>query len=265
VPLIVQFHGYDASTSSVLERNARRYEQLFEHAPVLFTPSGPMRETLLALGAPPERTHHVPNGVDTSRFRGAAPAQAPPVFLACGRFAEKKGPLLTIAAFAAVRRTHPEARLRMIGDGPLRTAAWHFARGLAVGDAVTFLGEQPPELVADELRRARAFVQHSVLGIDGNSEGTPVAILEASASGLPVVATRHGGIPDAVVDGETGLLVDEHDVEGMARQLARLVTDAELAGTLGRAGRRRMEDHFTIEASVARKWSIIKAALLGDR
>jgi hypothetical protein len=123
-----------------------------------------MEQALLELGARPEKTHYVPNGVDADRFRAGAPAEASPTFLSV---AEKKGPQLTIA------------------------------------ETVIFLGAQPHEVVAEEMRRARAFVQHSVVASDGNNETMPNAILEASASGLPVVATRHAGIPEVVVNGET--------------------------------------------------------------
>ena len=92
-------------------------------------------------------------------------------------------------------------------------------------------------------------------------DGTPVAVLEASATGLPVVATRHAGIPDVVLDGETGLLVDEGDVEGMAAQMIRLADDPELAARLGRAGRQRVCAEFSMEKSIAGLWSIIEGAI----
>jgi colanic acid/amylovoran biosynthesis glycosyltransferase len=88
----------------------------------------------------------------------------------------------------------------------------------------------------------------------------PNAILEASASGLPVVATRHAGIPEVVVDGETGFLVEERDVEGMARQMTRLVLEPGLVAELGRAGRRRMQESFSIDSRIARLWEIIRAS-----
>ena len=261
LPLIVHFHGIDAHSRSILDRYGGRYPRLFDQAVAIITNSRTMERALLDLGARPEKTQYVPNGVDADRFRAGAPAEAPPTFLAVGRFAEKKGPQLTIAAFASVCRTHPEARLRMIGDGRIRGVCQDLAQGLGVGEAVTFLGAQPHEVVAEEMRRARAFVQHSVVASDGNSETMPNAILEASASGLPVVATRHAGIPEVVVDGETGFLVEERDLEGMARQMARLVLEPGLAAELGRAGRRRMQESFSIDSRIARLWEIIRASV----
>jgi len=244
----------------ILDRYGGRSPRLFEQATAIIANSRTMERELLDLGARREKLHYVPNGVDPDRFPAGAPAEAPPTFLAVGRFAEKKGPQLTIAAFASVHRAHPEARLRMIGDGGIRGVCQDLAQGLGVGKTVTFLGAQPHEIVAEEMRRARAFVQHSVVASDGNSESMPNAILEAGASGLPVVATRHAGIPEVVVDGETGFLVEERDVEGMARRMTRLILEPELAAELGRAGRRRMQESFSIDSRIARLWEIIRAS-----
>jgi colanic acid/amylovoran biosynthesis glycosyltransferase len=260
LPLIVHFHGIDAHSSLILDRYGGRYPKLFEQATAIIANSPTMERALLDLGARAEKLHYVPNGVDVDRFRAGAPAEAPPTFLAVGRFVEKKAPQLTIAAFATVHRTQPEARLRMIGDGRLLGVCRDLAQGLGVGEAVTFLGSQPHEVVTEEMQGARAFVQHSVVASDGNSEGMPNSILEASASGLPVVATRHAGIPEVVVDGETGFLVEERDVEGMARQMARLVMEPALAEELGRAGRKRMQESFSIDSRIARLWAIVGAS-----
>jgi glycosyltransferase involved in cell wall biosynthesis len=116
--------------------------------------------------------------------------------------------------------------------------------------------------VAEEMRRARAFLQHSIRASDGDSEGTPVAILEAQASGLPVIATRHAGIPDVVLDGRTGFLVAEGDVNGMAEKIARLGEDAGLAAELGVEGRSHVLERFTMERSVASLWRIIEQVIV---
>jgi glycosyltransferase involved in cell wall biosynthesis len=260
LPMVVHFHGFDVYSRAMLDRYGARYGQLFEQAAALVTPSKAMQQALQGLGAPAEKTHYVPCGVDPDRFCGSAPAEAPPTFLAVGRFVEKKAPQLTIAAFASVRRGHPEARLRMIGEGRLEGACQDLAHGLGVAEAVDFLGAQPHDVVAEEMRAARAFVQHSLVASDGNSEAIPQSVLEASASGLPVVSTRHAGIPEGVVEGETGFLVDERDVDGMARHMEQLVVDPGLAAELGRAGRRRVEEHFSLDSTIARLWDAIRTA-----
>jgi glycosyltransferase involved in cell wall biosynthesis len=185
--------------------------------------------------------------------------------LSVGRFVEKKAPQLTIEAFALAHRVDPAARLRMVGDGPLLEKCRELAKQLLPADAVTLLGTQPHAAIEAEMRRARCFVQHSVEAESGDSEGTPVAILEAGASGLPVISTRHGGIPEVIVEGETGFLVDEKDVRGMATQMTRLIRAPALAAQLGLAARRRIETVFTTERSLDHLWSVIRTCVTGSR
>lgn len=261
VPLIVHFHGYDASVYSILQKHAEAYRTLFREAKAIIAVSRAMQRKLISLGAPAGKVHYNPYGVDCKAFDGSNPAAAPPLFLAVGRFVEKKAPHLTLLAFAEVHRVCPNARLRMIGDGPLWGACRDLARGLQIDHAVTFLGAQPHSIVQEEMRRARAFVQHSVEASCGDCEGTPVGILEAGASGLPVVSTRHAGIPDVIVEGQTGLLVDERDVKGMAAHMLQLIHEPAIAERLGRAARQRIETRFSIEHSIGRLWSIIESCI----
>ena len=261
LPLIVHFHGADVSKHAVLDAYGDRYRRLFGNARALVVVSRAMQRKLISLGAPPAAVHWNPAGVDCDAFRNAAPAAADPTFLAVGRFVDKKAPQLTILAFADVYRRRPQARLRMIGNGPLLDACRDLAGGLGLADAVTFLDAQPHPVIQDEMRRARAFVQHSIEARSGDCEGTPVAILEAGASGLPVVSTRHAGIPDVVIERETGLLVDEHDVRGMADAMVRLVDEPALAGRLGAAARDHVRAHHSMQHSLDRLWAIIASCL----
>jgi glycosyltransferase involved in cell wall biosynthesis len=261
VPLIAHFHGYDASVHSILAEYANRYRVLFRDASAVIAVSRAMRRRLIDMGAPAEKVHYNNYGVDCRGFCGGSPADARPVFLAVGRFVEKKAPQLTLAAFADVIRTCPAARLRMVGEGPLLGVCRDGARRLRIDHAVEFLGARTTPVIQEEMRKARCFVQHSIEASDGDCEGTPNVILEAGASGLPVVSTRHGGIPDAVVEGETGFLVDENDVSGMARDMTRLALNAELAGRIGAAARRRIETEFSVERSIAGLWGIITNCL----
>lgn len=261
VPLVVHFHGYDASVRDVLAEHAEGYLRMFEQAAAIVAVSRAMQRKLIALGAPAEKVHYNPCGVDCAEFSEAEPESAPPIFLAVGRFVEKKAPQITLEAFASAHRSFPEARLRMLGDGPLHDECRALAQKLGINEAVTFLGARPHADVREEMRRARCFVQHSVEAASGDCEGTPVGILEAGASGLPVVSTRHAGIPDVVVEGRTGLLVDERDVRGMAEQMIRLLREPALAGELGRAARLHIENNFSSERSDGRLWAIIESCV----
>ena len=121
------------------------------------------------------------------------------------------------------------------------------AEQLDLGERIRFLGVCSQAEVAALMRQVRVFVQHSLVAADGDSEGNPVAVMEAQLSGLPVVATRHAGIPEVVVDGQTGLLVDEGDVQAMAAAMERLLQDSALCVRFGTAGRRHVEQRFTLE------------------
>ena len=123
------------------------------------------------------------------------------------------------------------------------------------------LGRCPHSEVGALMQQARAFVQHSVRALSGDSEGTPVAVIEAGASGLPVVATRHAGIPDVIIEGETGFLVDEGDVAGMAAYMIQLARGPALAAGMGQAGRKRIEEHFSMEKSIGNLWKIIESVI----
>jgi colanic acid/amylovoran biosynthesis glycosyltransferase len=261
VPLVVHFHGFDASVREVLEEHRESYPEMFRAACAVVAVSRAMQRKLVALGAPEEKVHYNPYGIDCGAFGGAEPESAPPAFVAVGRFVEKKAPHLTLRAFAEVRRAQPSARLRMVGEGPLLEGCRRLASELGVDDAVEFLGAQSHERVQAEMRAARCFVQHSVEAPNGDCEGTPLGILEAGASGLPVVSTRHAGIPDAVVEGETGLLVEEGDVNGMAGGMLKLAGDAALAGRMGRAARRHVAENFSVERSDRNLWAIIESCM----
>ena len=263
IPLIVYFFGYDATVTSVLDEHAESYPRMFQEACAVIAISRSIQRRLVLLGAPPEKVHYIPCGVDCGQFSGASPADAPPLFLAVGRFVEKKAPQLTIKAFAQVHSAHPAARLRMIGDGPLWNECRELAQTLGVADAVEFMGTQTHASVSREMHQARCFVQHSVEAASGDCEGTPVGILEAGGSGLPVISTRHSGIPDIVIEGETGFLVDERDVEGMARHMLRMAEDPALAARLGQAARKRIEDHFSLEQTISALWEVIESCMNG--
>ena len=263
IPLIVHFHGYDACRNDVLDKYSKRYTELFQFADAVIAVSRAMREQLISLGAPPENVFYNPYGVDCRAFEQTRPAAAPAVFLAVGRFVQKKAPHLLLVSFAEVYREHPEAELRMIGDGPLLGVCRDLASALKIDPAVHFLGAQPHQVVRAEMLRARAVVQHSVVADDGDSEGTPNSLLEAGAGGLPVVSTWHAGIPDVVLHEKTGFLVAERDVDGMAKHMKQMVVKPDLAAKLGAAARRRVETYFRMDQSIGRLSAIIASCIEG--
>jgi glycosyltransferase involved in cell wall biosynthesis len=260
VPLVVHFHGADAHKRQALREYRERYERMFAYASAIVAVSRRMCRQLESIGAPAEKIFYVPCSVDLASFTPSDPAIAPPRFLAVGRFVDKKAPQLTVLAFREVLRECPEARLVMAADGPLLEACKVMARSLGIAHAVEIPGVLSHEQVAALMHTSRAFVQHSVTTSDGDSEGTPVAVLEAAASGLPVVSTDHAGISEAVADDVTGLLVQEGDVEGMAHDLLTLARDPAKAGRMGAAGRARVAERYAHGVSIPRLVAIVEWA-----
>ena len=247
IPLVVHFHGFDAHHHDTLLKFGKAYRRLFTLSDALIAVSGDMKTSLLELGAKEEKIWFNPYAVDARLFSQSNPAEADPVFVFVGRFAPKKDPLLLLRSFQVVLKEIPEARLLLIGEGSLLPPARLLAEELGIAKRVEFAGRKTPEEVAAALGRARAFVQHSLTAPDGDKEGTPNTILEASSSGLPVISTTHAGIKEAVIHGETGFLVEEGDWAAMADYMIRLGKDSLLAKQMGEAGRKHILSAYNLE------------------
>lgn len=245
----VHFHGWDASRVLTDHAVLGKYEELWAHSSGFFAPSRFIADKLIGVGCPADRIEVTPCGVWPEAFPPST--REPGLCLAVGRLVEKKAPEITVQAFLAVAGKHPEARLEVIGDGPLMDHCTALVDEAGMADRVTFHGPQSHEVVAERMRAASVFLQHSVTAKNGDTEGLPVALLEAMCSGLTVVATRHSGIPEAVEDGRSGLLVDEHDGPGMAEALARVLDEPHLAEDLAAAARDRVIEAFTAEKSLS--------------
>ncbi len=247
LPLVVYFHGYDINDERFVFRYRKDYTELFEKARALLVVSKDMKKKLMGLGAPNEKIFLLPSGVDTSFFSEANPRVSEPLFVAVSRFVDKKAPLLSLLAFKKVLESFSAARLIMVGEGYLLEASKQLAKALGISSAVQFLGKCNSYEIRQILRMARAFIQHSVKTSYGDSEGIPLAILEAQASGLPVVATRHTGIEEVLVDNYTGFLVEELDISAMAQRMLLLAKDPDLAFKMGQRARERIQNYFSLE------------------
>jgi glycosyltransferase involved in cell wall biosynthesis len=256
IPLVVHFHGKDAHCETNLQAHGH-YRQLLKEAAAVIVVSRAMERQLLELGAPRERLHYICYGIDVGRFSAGQPEGQPPRFLSVGRFTDKKAPLITFLAFRQAWLQRPEARLTMIGGGDLWESIRQFRTVFGMEQVVELAGIRSPAEVAVAMRTCRAFVQHSVTTGNNDMEGTPLAVLEAMASGLPVIATRHAGIADVVLHGERGLLSKEYDLEAMARHMVQLTDDPGLASSMGKAGRAYAAAAHRVEIQVAALQSVI--------
>jgi glycosyltransferase involved in cell wall biosynthesis len=261
IPLVVHFHGYDAYNEHAISPYYRTtYRRMFLYAAALIAVSHDMEQQLTRLGAPAEKIVYGPYGVDPTLFARVHPEVSAPRFLAVGRFVDKKAPYLTILAFSKVVQAYPAAQLIMVGNGPLYEACQQLIQSLGLAQSVSLLGVQSHAAVASHMKQARAFVQHSVRTSYGDSEGTPVAVLEAGMSGLPVVSTRHAGIKDVVIEGETGFLVDESDIDGMAMHMLALAQNADLAGQMGQRAREHVAANFPMERHIEQLYDVLRQA-----
>ncbi|GGQ47858.1 glycosyltransferase [Couchioplanes azureus] len=244
-PLVVTLHGHDVSRQPRAggvrgARHRRHLRVVLRRAALVLAVSAPLRDLALAHGADPARirVHHT--GVTIPPAGPPAPTRWDVAFV--GRFVPKKGTGDLVTALGMLADLRPRAVF--IGDGPLAAAARERAAVLRL-DA-TFLGMQDHGEVRRALAASRILAAPSRTAPDGDMEGLPTTILEASARGVPVVSTRHSGIPEAVVHGETGLLGAEGDPAALAAHLRRLLTDEELRQRLGRQARAYAATHFDL-------------------
>ena len=261
IPIVPYFLGADSYRNDILERY-NGHKELLKGAAHIVAVSNAIKAQLVSLGAAAERITYNSCGADLSRFTPCAPGDAPPHFLAVGRFVEKKAPHITISAFAEVARQRPGARLTFVGDGPLWERCRALVEELGVQDQVALVGRKSPDEIAALLKGSRAFVQHSVVSPTNDREGSPVAIVEAMGSGVPVVSTRHGDIIELVGE-ERGLLCDEGDAHGMAANMLRLVDHPEDAARMGAAARAYVSAEHRVEDRIANLQRILECVAKG--
>ncbi len=251
-PVVTIFHGFDLSRL-VKQRGPHLYGHLFRRGRLFLPACEAFAARLRAIGCPPERIRVQRMCVDLpgldalAASLGGAPPAAAFTFVGVGRLVAKKGFAHAIRAFARAFGHLPpgQARLRLAGDGPLRGELEALARQAGVAGRVEFLGPLQRRAVVAAMLAADALVQASVTAADGDMEGVPLVISEAMALGKPVLATRHGGIPELVLDGVTGRLLDEGDEAGLAAAMAWMAANRPAAAQMGRAGRERLQAGFT--------------------
>lgn len=259
-PLVVSVYGYDVSRLPRLQLLPVSWFHYWLHFGSLARATTRflaytrfLAGQLERRGVPADRiTVHYP-GIPTERYAVDLPAADRPAnVLFVGRFVEKKGLPDLVRAFARVAGPQPEARLVLVGDGPLRQDLRRLVGRLALGARVDFPGFVPQGELRARFERAAVFCHPSVTPESGETEGLPFSILEAQAAGLPVVATRHAGLPEGVEDGATGLLVGERDVGGLARALGTLLADRERRQAMSRAAVEHVKEKFDLRRQAAR-------------
>jgi colanic acid/amylovoran biosynthesis glycosyltransferase len=255
VPTVVSFHGADAGVRMELPRYREAMAEMLGVVDRIFVRSAALGRDVELLGADPLRVRVQKTAIPTARWRWVereVPEGGEWRLLQACRLLPKKGIGTTLRAFAEVRKSYPKAGLHLAGDGAMRVELEGLARELGVERAVEFHGF----LGEDELRElagsCHLFLHPSEVGPDGSREGVPNSMLEAMATGLPVVATRHGGIGEVVVEGESGLLVGERDHMAMAAAIGELLGRPRKLRRMGRMARRVVKDQHAVEGTTER-------------
>ena len=247
-PSLVSFHGADVLVD--MQKPAYRHaaEEMLSLVRRVLVRSDSLRQAVIDLGSAPEKIEIQRAGIPLADFpfreRGI-PGDGQWRLLQAGRLIEKKGWQTTLRAFARFRKEFPGARLSIAGEGPQLEELQSLARELQIDGAVDFAGFVSQEELRELLYSSHIFLHPSETGRDGNQEGVPNSMLEAMASGLPIFATRHGGIPEAIENKVSGILVNERDHRALADGLIETAKSPDRIRAMG---------HVASE-SVAKKFS----------
>ena len=259
-PCVVSFHGADVAQKTDIRDYGPKLRDLFNAVPLILARSKSLAERLLTLGCPPERLRINRTGVPLHEFpfiRRDAPVDGRWRFMQACRLIPKKGVATSLCAFAIFQKEFPNAELVIAGKGPLQSHLEELAEELGIAGKVHFRGFLSQVELMELYATSHVFLHPSETPPDQNQEGIPNSILEAMATGLAVLATRHGGIPEAVEHGRSGLLVEERDFEALAtsmktivrsplafREMGALASESVAANFEQREQIRQLETHY---------------------
>lgn len=246
--IVTSFRGYDATKN--LAANPREYETLFERGAMFLPVSETLARRLTQAGCDPSKVRVHRSGLDLARVafepRGRASA-GPTQVLSVGRLVEKKGFRYGIEAIGRVIASGRSVRYTIIGEGPMLQELRSLVCDLGLNEQVALEGWKSHDEVLVQMQKGHVFLVPSVTSSDGDEEGIPNVAKEAMALGVPVIATRHGGIPELIEDGVSGVLVPERDSASLARAVMELIDQPERCAGLSAAARRRVEAEYDID------------------
>jgi len=243
IPFVFTTHAYDIYINPDVES----LREKFESARKVITISEYNKDYLLNLLGREfeEKIEVIRCGIDLNKFKYSHRTPKDIInILFVGRLVEKKGLSYAIDTVNQVLREHQNIELRMIGDGPLENETYDLINKLNLNEKIVLLGPQTHSRILKEMEDADIFFLPSLTAENGDREGIPVSIMEAQATGLPVVSTTHTGIPELVLDGQSGFLVPEKDTEAMAEKLKELIVNSELRINMGKLGRSQVESNY---------------------
>jgi len=247
--IVVTFHGYDMS-AILIDQSYNVYNKIFDVSDILMPISNYWKRKLIILGCDEKKiiVHHMGINLDKFKFYEVGEKSRELIkILTVGRLVEKKGYEYMIRAIAKVVKKYRNIEYLIAGDGNLMNKLEELVSELNINNYVKFLGGVNQDEVLKLNQQAHIFILHSITAKNGDQEGIPVALMEAQATGLPIISTFHSGIPEIVLDGQSGFLVPEGDVDAMAGRLEYLIEHTEIWTEMGRAGRKFVEENFDIK------------------
>ncbi len=265
-PCVVSFHGADVAIKEDIANYPAKLRRLFEVVPLVFARSRSLADRLSEFGCPPEKLRINRTGVPLDEFP-FVDRQAPRdghwrIMQAC-RLIPKKGVATSLRAFAIFKKDHPQAKFYIAGKGPLQPELEMLAAGLGIFKDVHFIGFLSQSKLMELYASSHLFLHPSEMPPDENQEGVPNSILEAMATGLPVAATQHGGIPEAVEHGRTGWLVPEEDHTALANAMQEITRSPRVLTEMGLRAREAVIKRFEQEAQIDQlEWFYEEAIVL---
>jgi colanic acid/amylovoran biosynthesis glycosyltransferase len=255
-PSLVSFHGADVTVDMNKPAYREATRQMLDAVKLVLVRSDSLRRAVIHLGCDEKKIEIQRTGIPVNEFpfreRNFVAAATEWRFVQAGRLIEKKGLPVTLRAFAVFLGKHPNSKLTVAGEGPLLSQLQNLARDLNIDGRVSFTGFISQEELREIYYASHIFLHPSQTGHDGNQEGIPNSMLEAMASGLPVFATRHGGIPEAIEDGASGVLVPESDHEKLAAALLDAAKDPGFLSRIARNGAEIVRKNFDLRTQVQR-------------
>ncbi|WP_414541504.1 glycosyltransferase [Nostoc sp. CCY0012] len=246
--LITTFRGYDISCF-VQEKGEDVYEPLFAKGDFFLANCEYFQRKAIKLGCDPRKIVVHGSGIDSSLFPFKVRQPRPDGKIritTTGRLVEKKGIEYAIQAVAKVSKVHQNIEYKIIGDGILQPELQQLIDSLDIGDKVQLVGWKTQPEIVEIIDSSDIFIAPSITAKDGNQDAPVNTLKEAMIMGLPVIATRHGGIPELVKDGVSGFLVPERDTDAIAEKLSYLIEHPEIWAKMGKAGRAYVETHYDL-------------------
>lgn len=251
IPLISSFHGKDVSARVKDKKYRRKLNGIFRHSSKVMVVSNAMKKTVIKLGCPKQKIKVIKTGIDLNKFpfiqRTPPKDNEPTTFISIGRLVPKKGMDVLIRAFAQVHSRHPQTNLIIIGEGEMNNKLVKMINELRLESCVELKGRLSHKQVIEQLRKAHVFVLASRTAKDGDQEGIPNSLVEAMASGIPVVSTNHAGIPELIQNGKTGYLAAPGNIKDLAKKMEKLLNKKARWSKLTRAARLFVEKEHDIK------------------